>query len=299
MPSSIYRSARGEVELKTLYELKLANLSLQTSSRIVQTRFGHTHVLAAGPEAALPVMVLTGISTGAPRTLEWLHPLARDYRLYAPDPIGQPGRSAQTPVPAGQYNYAKWLIDVLDGLGLKQLPFVGISFGGGILLELAAYAPERISRAALVAPMGLTRVPKVHATIKFFFPSLLYRFFPSPKRLLGAVRPLLGEADDFSLRVFDATLRHVKLNVSPPGPFAPKALSGFTAPTLLLLAKADIFIPLRPALNRAQSLLPSLVAAEVFDGPHIPSRATWSDNAVRIRTFFNKPFRFQRKNPKP
>jgi pimeloyl-ACP methyl ester carboxylesterase len=289
MPSgSIYRSVRGEAELKRLYEQKLADLSLEAHSRMVQTRFGHTHVLAVGPPEAPPVMVLTGISTGAPRTLEWFKPLAQDYRLYAPDPLGQPGRSAQTRVPPGEQNYAKWLVDVLDALELRQLPFIGISFGGGILLELATYAPERISRAALLAPMGLTRVPKLHATIKFFFPSLLYRYFPSRKRLIGTVRPVLGEPDDFSLRVFDATLRHVKLNVAPPGPFAPKDLSGFTAPTLLLLAKTDIFIPLRPALHRARRLLPGLVAAEVFEGPHIPARATWTDNAERIRTFFNE-----------
>jgi pimeloyl-ACP methyl ester carboxylesterase len=289
MPSpSIYRSARGEAELKRLYEQKLANLTVAANSCMVQTRFGHTHVLTVGPPEAPPVMVLTGISTGAPRTLEWFQPLAQDYRLHAPDPIGQPGRSAQTRVPPGADNYAKWLLDVLDGLELQQLPFVGISFGGGILLELATYAPERISRAALVAPMGLTRVPKLHATLKFFFPSLLYRFFPSRKRLIGTVRPVLGEADDFSLRVFDATLRHVKLNVSPPGPFAKKALAGFKAPTLLLLAKTDIFIPLKPALKRAQELLPSLVTTEVFEGPHIPSGATWRKHAVRIKTFFNE-----------
>jgi pimeloyl-ACP methyl ester carboxylesterase len=285
---SIYRSTQGEAEVIALYEKKLANLAVETHSRMVETRFGHTHVLAAGPQDAPPVMVLTGISTGAPRTLEWFHPLTRDYRLYAPDPIGQPGRSAQTRVPPGDHNYGKWMVDVLNGLGLERLPFVGVSFGGGILLDTASYAPERISRAALMAPAGLTRVPFLGTAIKFFIPCLLYRYFPSRERLIGTVQPLAGEPDDYSLQVFDATLRCIKLNVAPPGPFDKITLAGFTAPTLLLLAKSDIFIPVEPARRRAQELLPSLTAVEVFEGPHIPPKLTWKANAERIRRFFKE-----------
>jgi pimeloyl-ACP methyl ester carboxylesterase len=281
----IYRSAQGQAEVIALYEQKLATLAVATHSHMVDTRFGHTHILEAGPPDAPPLMMLTGISTGAPRILEWFHHLAGDYRLYAPDPIGQPGRSAQIRVPAGDHNYGKWMVDVLDGLGLKQLPFVGVSFGGGILLDTASYAPERISRAALMAPAGLTPVPFLGTAIKFFIPCLLYRYFPSRERLIGTVRPLTGKTDDYSLQVFDATLRHVKLNVSPPGPFDKASLARFTAPTLLLLAKSDIFIPVEPARRRARELLPSLTAVEVFEGPHIPSKRTWQANAERIRRF--------------
>ena len=75
------------------------------------------------------------------------------------------------------------MVDVLNGLGLERLPFIGVSFGGGILLDMAAYAPERISRAALMAPAGLTRVPFLGPALKFFIPCLLYRYFPSRERL--------------------------------------------------------------------------------------------------------------------
>jgi pimeloyl-ACP methyl ester carboxylesterase len=286
--ASIYRSDRGQAEVMALYEKKLASLTIETQSQMLETRFGHTHVLAAGPPEAPPVMVLTGLSTGAPRILEWFRPLIKDYRLYAPDPIGLPGRSVHTRVPPWDHNYGKWMVDVLDGLGLEQLPFIGVSFGGGILLDTASHAPERISQAALMVPAGLTRVPFLYTAIKFFIPCLMYRYFPSRKRLLGTVQPLVGEPDDYSLQVFDATLRHVKLTVAPPGPFEKKILAGFTAPTLLFLAKADIFIPVELALRRAKELLPGLMAVEVFEGPHIPPESTWQDNAERIRRFLKE-----------
>jgi pimeloyl-ACP methyl ester carboxylesterase len=287
--ASIYRSARGEAEVIALYEKKLASLEADTQSRMLDTRFGHTHVLAAGPRDAPPVMLLTGISSGAPRTLEWFLSLSKDYRLYAPDPIGLPGRSAQTRMPPADHNYGKWMVDVLKGLGLERLPFIGVSFGGGILLDTASYAPECISKAALVAPAGLTRVPFFGAALNFFIPCMLYRCFPSPKRLLGTVRPLVGEPDDDSLQMFDATLRHVKLTLTPPGPFDKETLSGFKAPTLLFLAKSDVFIPVEAARRRAKELLPSLVAVEMFEGPHIPPKSTWDYNAERIRMFLQEP----------
>jgi pimeloyl-ACP methyl ester carboxylesterase len=285
--ASIYRSAQGEAEVMALYEQKLADLAIETHSRVVDTRFGHTHVLTAGPPQAPPVMVLTGISTGAPRTLEKFQALTRDFQVYAPDPIGQPGRSAQTRVLPRDHNYGKWLVDVLDGLKIEQLPCVGVSFGGGILLDTACYAPERISRAALMAPAGLTRVPFLSTAIKFFLPCLLYRWFPSRERLLDTVQPLAANIDDYSLQVFDATLRHIKF-VATPGPFDKKDLARFEAPTLLFLADSDIFIPVESARRRAEELLPSLTAVEVFAGPHIPSQSTWHANAERIRMFLKE-----------
>jgi pimeloyl-ACP methyl ester carboxylesterase len=286
--ASIYRSDRGQAEVMALYEKKLASLAIETHSRMLETRFGHTHVLAAGPPDAPPVMVLSGISTGAPRILEWFRPLIKDYRLYAPDPIGLPGRSVQTRMPPGDHNYGKWMVDVLDGLGLERLPFIGVSFGGGILLDMASYAPERISRAALLVPAGLTRVPFLYTAFKFFIPCLMYRCFPSRARLLGTVQPLVGEPDDYSLQVFDATLRHVKLTVAPPGPFHKEILAGFKAPTLLFLAKSDIFIPVELAIRRAKELLPGLIAVEVFEGPHIPPLSSWQYNAERVRLFLKE-----------
>lgn len=285
MADSIYRSPQGEAEFMNLYNGRLAGLTINPCSVMINTRFGQTHILSAGPQEAPPIMLLTGISTGAPRILEWFLPLAKEYRLYAPDPIGQPGLSAQIRMPSRDYNYGKWMVDVLDGLGLEQLPFIGVSFGGGVLLDTAAFAPERISRAALVVPAGITRVPLLQKVIKLFLPCLLYRFFPSRNRLIRAVQPLSAEIDDYSLQVFDATIRHLKLNLVPPGPFDQESLARFTAPTILFLARSDILIPLEAAQRRARKLISNLVALEILEGPHIPSKINRLLNAERIRLF--------------
>jgi hypothetical protein len=43
-----------------------------------------------------------------------------------------------------------------------------------------------------------------------------------------------------------------------------------------------------PARRRAKELLSRLIAVEVFEGPHIPSKSTWEANAERIRMFLEE-----------
>ena len=128
-------------------------------SRRVETTFGSTHVLVAGPEGAPPLLALQGGNVVNPLTLAWLTPLVGEYRIYAPDTIGQPGKSSGRRVSANDASLGEWCEQVLDGLGLEAPAFVAISYGAGILLRLAAHRPARIGRAALVVPAGIADVP--------------------------------------------------------------------------------------------------------------------------------------------
>jgi len=152
MHESIYKTPEGEAEIQALYDEALAGLGLGFESLTVRTRLGDTHVLALGPEDASPVVFLPGGNFLNPTCLDWFVPLAKSYRLYTPDIVGQPGRSAQErPSPKGD-GHAFWVEDVLDGLGLECVPLVGLSYGAGLAIRTMGLAPERVSRAALVSP---------------------------------------------------------------------------------------------------------------------------------------------------
>ncbi|HEX4790314.1 MAG TPA: alpha/beta hydrolase [Actinospica sp.] len=56
----------------------------------------------------------------------------------------------RTPVPAGPYNEAEDVLEVLDAAGLDSVAVVAASHGGRVALELAARWPERVGRLALV-----------------------------------------------------------------------------------------------------------------------------------------------------
>ena len=57
-------------------------------------------------------------------------------------------------------------LDLLDELGLHNLPIVGHSLGGMIAAELAATQPERFSSVSLISPMGFFH--KENPTFDFF-----------------------------------------------------------------------------------------------------------------------------------
>ena len=76
--------------------------------------------------------------------------LADRYRVLAPDLRGH-GSSDWDP-PWTIATHAHDVLETLDAAGVRRAPWVGHSFGGRLILEVAALASERIERAALLDP---------------------------------------------------------------------------------------------------------------------------------------------------
>ena len=283
--SSIYRSPEGEAELAVLYEEALAWLGPGCGTRLIATSLGETHVILAGPEDAPPLVVLPGGNFLNPLCLSWFLPLAGAFRIYAPDIIGQPSRSAQTRPSARGDGHARWLVDVLDDLGLGRVPFVGISYGAGVVLRLAGLAPERIDGAALVSPAGIAAGPIWPMVRETALPMLLYRAFPNRERLLRAARPILTDLEEPYVRQLGLVYRHVKLDRELPRAATKEELAGYEAPTLLFSADNDLFFPVKKVIPHAGEIIPNLEAEMLPGSRHVPSRQTFSRVNDRIAAF--------------
>jgi lipase len=73
------------------------------------------------------------------------------FRVIAFDLRGH-GESTWEP-PWTQSVYVADIVETIDSLGLEQPDWVGLSFGGRLLLELIARHPERVHRAAVLEPV--------------------------------------------------------------------------------------------------------------------------------------------------
>lgn len=280
--SPIYRSPEGEAALAALYEEALARLGPGHETVSVGTGFGKTHVILAGPEDAPPLVILPGGNFLNPLCLSWFLPLAGAFRLFAPDIIGQPGRSAPTRPSAKGDGHARWLVDVLDGLGLGRVPFVGISYGAGLILRLAGVAPDRIAGSALVSPAGVAVGPIWPMLKETVMPMLLYRAFPNRRRLLRAARPILTDLEEPFVRQLGLVYRHVKLDRRLPRAATKEELAGYEAPTLLFSAENDPFFPARRVIPRAREIVPNLEAVAILDDRHVPSEETFAGINDRV-----------------
>jgi len=75
---------------------------------------------------------------------------ASTFRIVAPDLRGH-GRSTSEP-PWTFAQHVDDLVETVDALGISKADWVGHSFGGRLVLELAARRPERVRRAVLLDP---------------------------------------------------------------------------------------------------------------------------------------------------
>jgi lipase len=109
------------------------------------------HVHEWGDADAPPLVCLHGVTGHGERFKQLAEERwAESFRVIAPDLRGH-GRSGWEP-PWTFPTHVADIVETLDALGVAQSDWVGHSFGGRLLLELAAAHPDRIRRAVLLDP---------------------------------------------------------------------------------------------------------------------------------------------------
>ncbi|HLY94970.1 MAG TPA: alpha/beta hydrolase [Gaiellaceae bacterium] len=117
------------------------------------------HVYEWGDADAPPVVCLHGVTGFGGRYKQLAEERwAKRFHVVAPDLRGH-GHSGWEP-PWTVATHVADLIETIDDLGLEQPDWVGHSFGGRLVVELAARHPERMRRAVLLDP-ALNVLPHV------------------------------------------------------------------------------------------------------------------------------------------
>lgn len=285
--TSIYRSRKGKTRILDLYDRGVEALGLEVEERWVETRFGETHALVTGPEEAPPLLLLHGGNALNPLSMAWFRPLARAWRIHAPDTVGHPGKSAEIRPDPRSDDYGLWVVDVLDGLGLDRVPMAGPSYGAGILLRAAAVAPERVERAALVVPAGILEPRRVALLARLALPTIAFRLAPSADRLRTVSKALFTEPPTgLWLETLAATLEEVEVERRMPRPATRRELAGYQGPTLVIAAEDDLLFPGRAVASRAVAAIPGRVDVVLLEGErHVPGPLALGRINDRIRDF--------------
>ncbi|HEY8843893.1 MAG TPA: alpha/beta hydrolase [Gaiellaceae bacterium] len=109
------------------------------------------HVHEWGDPEAPPLVCLHGVSAHGRRFRKLAEErLAGDFRVLAPDLRGH-GRSDYDP-PWDIGTHLDDVVETLGAAGVARAAWIGHSFGGRLVLELAARAPERLASAVLLDP---------------------------------------------------------------------------------------------------------------------------------------------------
>ena len=109
------------------------------------------HVHEWGDPEAPALVCLHGVSAHGRRFRKLAEErLARDFRVLAPDLRGH-GRSDYDP-PWDIRTHVADVLETVSAAGVESAAWIGHSFGGRLVLELAARAPERVTSAVLLDP---------------------------------------------------------------------------------------------------------------------------------------------------
>ncbi|HVJ92623.1 MAG TPA: alpha/beta fold hydrolase [Labilithrix sp.] len=268
--SIMFKSDDARAVIEGAYERFRATIPGTTSSRIVPTRHGETHVLVAGRADAPPLVLLHGALASSAHATAELGPLLERHCVYAPDVLGQSVKSADARPSLDGPAYAEWLVDVLDGLKLANPIVYGVSWGGFAALKLAAFAPSRIDKLVLLVPAGVVNGSFWQGFTQMVLPLALYRMSPSEARLRRFVGGLLTTLDDDWVTYFGEALRSYNLDIRKPPLFSPESFAEFKRPTLVFGAEQDVSFPGRPLLSRINVLIPH-AETELLEGSrHAP-----------------------------
>ncbi|UUW91437.1 alpha/beta fold hydrolase [Pimelobacter simplex] len=148
------------------------------------------------------------------------------------------------------WTHATYVADLLESvtaLGLDQVDWAGFSFGGRLLLDLAAVAPERIRRAVIMEPVvQISPDLALHRATQ----ELTGDVWPSVEEFLGGRENIAGTTPEMvaaAARQFDTlpdgrvrrrTCQSAIVSIFSEFAAAPPPASTLTVPALLLHAPA-------------------------------------------------------------
>lgn len=218
--------------------------------------------------AGRPLLFLHG-GNGAGQWLPFMADLAARHDVIVPEHPGY-GGSDTPPWLDNIQDLARFYLDFLDQLDLKQVDLVGFSLGGWIAAELAVRNTRRLNSLTLVDAAGI-HVPGVPQVDTFLVndEQLVRNLFHDPKRAEAMLAELKRpESEDVVLKNRTTT---AKLVWQPRGydPHLHKWLHRIDVPTLIVWGANDKLYP--PDYAQAyHRLIPGSKVAIIPDCGHVP-----------------------------
>jgi pimeloyl-ACP methyl ester carboxylesterase len=264
--TSAFKTFEGEAAYLAAYDAAMKLWPVPYEEIEIPTQFGTTHVVTSGPKDAPPLVLLHGYMVNLIMWSPNVADFSKDYRVYAIDTMGQPGRSIPDPDEPirDAADLTAWLSETLNGLNLDRIFLVGMSFGGWLGLNFTMAAPERVRKLVLLSPVAslqpLVRQFGLRVMPMIFFPTRL-----TVNSLMGWMGMKDTPGDTVARCMLDLAYlgaKHFRFVPETarvmPSVFSDDELRALHVPVLLLIGENEVIYDAAKALARARALLPNL-----------------------------------------
>lgn len=230
----------------------------QAPSQFLDVDGLRVHLRDEGPrEDPVPVLLLHGTSASLHTWQGWADALATQHRVIRVD---MPGFGLTGPTAAGDYTieaYVRFVIAVMNALGVQQVVLGGNSLGGQIAWETAVNHPDRVKALVLVdaggydfepesMPIGFTiaKLPLLNKIMEVTLPrgmveASVHSVFGDPSKVTDE---LVDRYFELTLRAGNRAALAERFRQGLHGQNAP-LIKSITQPTLILWGGKDALIP--------------------------------------------------------
>lgn len=260
----VFKTQEGKNDVMKHYDLFLEKWALSYEKLYIDTKYGKTFIIASGEKSNPPLILLHGSGMNSVMWLRDIKEYSHNYRVYAVDIPGEPGKSDENrPSLSGSY-YAKWLKDIFDYLSLEKANVVGISLGAWLAIKFSVSYPEKVSKLVLLCPSGVGNQKK-----SFIFKAAFYTLLgekgidklyykingdqPIPEEMLK-YQKLIGKSFNYRRETIPI--------------FSDNELKLLTMPTVLFVGAKDIMLYSDESARRFGELLPHAEINIVADAGH-------------------------------
>lgn len=271
--SDLYKDAEARRVCHASYDRTMTLMRADWQEEWVETPWGSTHVIVAGPADAPPLFLLPGLYADATMWYPNIGPLAREYRVHALDVMLYGGKSRPNGQPvATPEAMADWFGAVIRHYGFTQVPVAGLSYGSWTALTIAQVNPDLVSALLLLDPSESFMPMDGGIAWKGFWS---FMFFPNRQKYAEFFTWLGGGYTDPDMEVWFAHLLDViefgtaAMERMPRKLYEPADLALVRMPTLVMAGGKPILYKDPTAFAAAASrALPQAKVVIVPDAGH-------------------------------
>lgn len=249
----IFKSPKGRQEIMELYDSILERWPVDYEMLDIPTRHGKTSVIACGSEN-LPAMILIHGSTS--NATMWIGDVAeysKNYRVYAVDIPGEPGKSEAVRLDMDSPAFIEWLEDLVTSLQIKSFSLIGMSLGGWIALKFAISKSKMVEKLVLICPSGIEAARKSFGLRALFCLIQGERGIHKLNKIVYGNQPVPKEV----IEVSTILTRNFNPRMDTPPVFSDQNIRQLTMPVLYIAGKLDALLQSEKSAKRLKSLLPN------------------------------------------
>ncbi|SFT38584.1 Pimeloyl-ACP methyl ester carboxylesterase [Lishizhenia tianjinensis] len=262
---SLYKTPAGKEAILELYDQKLEELNVPTTSINIETQYGSTHILQAGDPSKAPLILVHGSNGCAPIALETYALLLDHFNVYAVDVLAQPNKSAETRLSMKDASYGIWMNEIIDSLQLTEVSLAGFSFGGLVILKTLEHDESKIKEVFLSAPAYIVNGNPFKSLFKVFRPMKKYMKTQDKAYVENFLGEVFTHRDTFAIEFLSQIFLHFNMDFTPVPVIKKKNAQQITTPITLFAADQDIMFPGKKMLKRAEKIFPSLRKAVLLE----------------------------------